>query len=218
MRSMKLIADRLPPEIAKQLHPDRRRNEEGYWKERERLLAQFDGQWIGFADGEVIASGRSPVEVFHASETTRRNAFFICVGREEVPDRIRRTSFNYDREYDGEPLPRLTVGFRNPQAPSTHELDRVIADTGADASVLPWDDCARLQLNPSHGVQRLMTGISGSEHATLAFDVWAVVDGRELPCRLQADFHGNERILGRDVLNRLDVLFRGPVGELVINP
>ena len=38
------------------------------------------------------------------------------------------------------------------------------------------------------------------------------------PCRLQADFGGTERILGRDVLNRLDVLFRGPAREVVINP
>jgi hypothetical protein len=35
---------------------------------------------------------------------------------------------------------------------------------------------------------------------------------------LQADFVGQERILGRDVLNRLDVLFRGPAGEVVVNP
>jgi hypothetical protein len=35
---------------------------------------------------------------------------------------------------------------------------------------------------------------------------------------LQADFVGNERILGRDVLNRLEILFRGPSGELVVNP
>ncbi len=29
---------------------------------------------------------------------------------------------------------------------------------------------------------------------------------------------GHERILGRDVPNRLDLLFRGPAGELVLNP
>ena len=35
---------------------------------------------------------------------------------------------------------------------------------------------------------------------------------------LQADFVGSERILGRDVLNRLEIEFRGPVGEVVVNP
>ena len=42
-------------------------------------------------------------------------------------------------------------------------------------------------------------------------------DGQEHPCRLQADFVGNERILGRDVLNRLEMLFRGPAGEVIVN-
>src|SRR2546427_10161152 len=60
---MKNIADQLPPEIARQIHPDRRKNEEAYWAVRDQLLNQYRGQWIGFADGRVIASGSSPVTV-----------------------------------------------------------------------------------------------------------------------------------------------------------
>ena len=44
------------------------------------------------------------------------------------------------------------------------------------------------------------------------------LDGQEYPCHLQADFAGSDRILGRDVLNKLEILFRGPVGEIVVNP
>ena len=68
------------------------------------------------------------------------------------------------------------------------------------------------------GVQGLIGGVAGGSAATLAFQIWAEVDGQEHPCRLQADFVGSERILGRDVLNRLEVLFRGPTGEVVVNP
>jgi len=75
-----------------------------------------------------------------------------------------------------------------------------------------------LQLAPSMGVQSLIGGVIGSSAATLAFQVHVELDGIELPCRLQADFVGKERILGRDVLNRLEVLFRGPAGEVVVNP
>ena len=53
---------------------------------------------------------------------------------------------------------------------------------------------------------------------TMGFLIWVWLDGQEYPCQLQAEFGGQERILGRDVLNRLDVLFRGPAGEVVINP
>src|SRR5258708_12757148 len=85
---MKSIVDQLPPEIARQLHPDRRKNETAYWAVRDQLLDQYRGQWIGFADGMVIASGSSPVTVFHAAEASGRHPFFICVGREEEPSRI----------------------------------------------------------------------------------------------------------------------------------
>ncbi len=93
---MKRIVDQLPPEIARQLHPDRRKNEEAYWAVRAQLLSQYQGQWIGFADGRVIASGSSPVAVFHAAEATGLHPFFICVGREEEPYRIRRVASRYD--------------------------------------------------------------------------------------------------------------------------
>jgi hypothetical protein len=86
---MKPIADQLPPEIAQQLHLDQRKNEEAYWAVRDRLLEQYRDQWIGFAYGRVIASGTSPVAVFQAAEATGLHPFFICVGREEQPCRIR---------------------------------------------------------------------------------------------------------------------------------
>jgi hypothetical protein len=215
---MKNIADQLPPEIARQIHPDRRKNEAAYWAVRDQLLDQYRGQWIGFADGKVIASGTSPVTVFHAAEATGLHPFFICVGREEEPCRIRRATFRYDASYPGEALPLINVEFRQTSGSPGMVLDRVIPDTGADACVLPWADCQLLQLAPAQGVQGLISGVAGSSAATLAFLMWAQLDGQDFPCRLQADFVGSERILGRDVLNRLEILFRGPAGEVVVNP
>lgn len=215
---MKSIADQLPPEIAQQIHPDRRKNELAYWAVRDQLLAQYQGQWIGFADGKVIASGSSPVSVFHAAEASGLHPFLICVGMEEQPCRIRRTVFPYDASYPGEALPLISVEFRRVSGLPGVVLDRVIPDTGADASVLPWADCQLLQLTPNMGVQGLISGVAGGSAATLGFLIWAAIDGQEHACRLQADFAGSERILGRDVLNRLEVLFRGPTGEVVVNP
>jgi hypothetical protein len=53
---MKSLIDKLPPEIAQQIDPDWQKNEAEYWVVRDRLLGQHRGQWIGFADGVVIAS------------------------------------------------------------------------------------------------------------------------------------------------------------------
>src|SRR4051812_35915763 len=105
---MTSLADALPPEIAAQIHPDWRANEAAYWSARERLLPQYQGQWIGFADGAVIASGASPVAVFHAAEASGRHPFVTCVGHENAPCQMRRVSFPYDATYPGEPLPVLT--------------------------------------------------------------------------------------------------------------
>jgi hypothetical protein len=106
---MKSIADQLPPEIAQQLHSDRRRNEAEYWAVRDRLLEQYRGQWIGFADAQVIASGSSPATVLHAAEKSGRHPFVICVGREDEPSRIRRVTASCDVSYPGEALPLLRV-------------------------------------------------------------------------------------------------------------
>ncbi len=46
-------------------------------------------------------------------------------------------------------------------------MDRVIPDTGADASVLPWVDCQLLQLTPAMGVQGLISGVAGSSAARI---------------------------------------------------
>ena len=215
---MKSLADELPPEIAREIHPDWRKNEAAYWAVRDQLLSRYQGQWIGFAEGAVIASGTSPVAVFHAAEATGRNPFVTCVGREDEPTRMRRASFAYDSSYPGEPLPILTLEFRPVSGSPGVPLDRVIADTGADASALPWADCQRLQLDPARGRPIQMSGVAGGAALALLFRAWVFLDGQEYPCRLHADFAGHERILGRDVLNRLEALFRGPAGEVVVNP
>ena len=61
----------------------------------------------------------------------------------------------------------------------------------------------------------MIGGVGTTAAPTVVFAVWAHLDGQTYPCRLQADFTGHERILGRDVLNRLDILFRGPQQEVI---
>jgi len=215
---MSSLADQLPADIAKQIDPVWRQNEVEYWAARPQLLKQYRDQWIGFADGKVIASGTSPVAVFDAAEESGRSPFVTCVGRENEPIRMRRATYAYDVAYAGEPLPVLDVEFRASRGSTGVVLDHVIADTGADSSAIPWADCQRLQLDPKRGRPGMMGGVAGGSAATLLFRVWVYIDGQQHPCRLQADFVGSERILGRDVLNRFEMLFRGPAAELIVNP
>jgi hypothetical protein len=93
---VKSIADQSPPEIASQIDPAWRKNEADYWAVREQLLSRYKDQWVGFPDGAVIASGASPVAVFHDAEASGLHPFFICVGREDEPSRIRRVALPSD--------------------------------------------------------------------------------------------------------------------------
>ena len=212
------LTEGLPPEIASRLAPEWHQNESRYWETRESLLPQYQGQWIGFADGEVVASGDSPVEVLHAARESSPHPYVICVGHEEEPCRMRRAVFRYDSSYRGEPLPVIDAEFRRHLDSQGVVMRDVIPDTGADATALPWSDCQQLQLDPVDAVPGLMGGVGGSSASTIVFPVWVCLDGNAYPCRLQADFRGDERIVGRDVLNRMDVLFRGPAGRVVVNP
>src|ERR1700722_11195280 len=103
---MKSLADALPPEIAQQIHPDWRKNEAAYWAVRDQLLGQYQGQWIGFADGVVIVAASTPLEVFLGIQQSSQHPFVIRVGHEEEPwYRIRRVSFAYDTTYPSAALP-----------------------------------------------------------------------------------------------------------------
>lgn len=101
---MKYLFEQLPPDIAAQLHPDRKANEIAYWAAREELRAQYEGEWVGFADGRVVASGRIPVDVIHDGEQTGLYPFYICVGKEDQPCKIRRATIANDTNYPGQPL------------------------------------------------------------------------------------------------------------------
>lgn len=215
---MKSLADNLPPEFAAKIHPDWRKNEADYWAVRDQLLTRYQGEWIGFADGAVIASGKSAVDVLHDATEISPHSFVVCVGRENEPDRIRRTSFAYDANYFPEAIPVVEIEFRRVCGMPGVLLDSVIPDTGADASMLPWTDCQLLQLDPAMGKPGSLSGIGSGQHGTIVFNVWVQLDGQEYRCRLHADISGRERILGRDVLNRLEILFRGPANEVIVNP
>lgn len=215
---MKSLADELPPDIAKQVSAEWRKNEADYWSIRPQLIGQYAGMWVGFSDGKVVAAGKRPVMVAHAAKEAAEHPFVTCVGHEGESFRMRRVEFPYDTTYPGEPLPVIRAEFRKRCGTSGVVFDQVIADTGADTTALPFADCQQLQLDWTQGSPSTMTGVGGSQVNTLSFTVWVYLDGNEYPCQLHVDPTGRERIMGRDVFNSIELLFRGPSAEVVVNP
>jgi hypothetical protein len=123
---VKSLTDGLPPDIARQVHPDWRKNESAYWAARDRLLPRYEGRWIAFTDGSIVASSSSPVEVFQQAHASGLHPFVTCVGREDEPCHVRRASFPYDTAYVGEALPVIDVEFRTTAGSTGTVLDRVI--------------------------------------------------------------------------------------------
>ena len=112
-QSVRSLIEGLPPEIAKRVHPDWQKNEVEYWAQRDTLLRQFADQWIGFAEGRVIASGMSPVEVFHAAQASGKHPFVTRVGHENEPNRMRRAiiTFGYRAAKKDLPCQRLAYSL-----------------------------------------------------------------------------------------------------------
>jgi hypothetical protein len=167
---MKSLADALPPEIARQIHPQWRKNERGYWAVRDGLLPRYLGQWIAFVDGGVMAAAATPLEVFLAVQQSRQHPFVIRVGHESEPwYRIRWASFSYDAAYPSAALPVVSAEFRSASGSAGLVLDRLIPDTGADTTTLPWSDCQQLHLDPALGTPGLITGVGGGTVVTVGF-------------------------------------------------
>src|SRR5207253_7432073 len=159
---MQSLVNGLPNEVAQRIHPDWQRNEAEYWANRAELLTRYRDQWIGFANSQVIVSGASPVDVLHTAQESGLHPFVTCVGRENEPSQMRRASFSYDSSYTNEALPVIEVEFRRQPTSPGLLMDRVIPDTGGDASALPWSDCQRLGLDPAEGTPGLIGGVGAT--------------------------------------------------------
>jgi predicted aspartyl protease len=208
----------LPPEQRQRLHADFLANEQAYLHMRDSLLPQYKGQWVAVHQGKVIASGTDLLAVTEAAATAGGHPYIARVGEEQVVFRVRRVVFAYDLTYQPVPLPRASVSFWNHAETHSQFFTDVIPDTGADHSVLPDSDCTTINLFSSPYFTALSGGVVGSSVTTLIYRGKVDIDGTRCPALIQPVAGGQERILGREVLNQQRVLFDGPAGQLIINP
>jgi hypothetical protein len=209
----------LPHEQQQRLHPDFLANEKAYCQMRDSLLAQFQGQWVAVQDGKVIVAGPKLMEVMDKVSSYGGHPYIALVGAEDsAVFRIRRAIFAYDQTYQPIPLPRSVARFWNHSQTHTQQHVDVIPDTGADVCVLPDKDCTAIDLYNSPYLAGIAGGVVGTSITTLFYRGKVEIDGRLFSALIQPIPSGQERFLGRDVLNQQRVLFDGPAGEVVVNP
>ena len=123
--------------------------------------------------------------------------------------RQRRVSFPYDDTYSPTPLPRMAAVIHNFQRTKSKAVVDAIPDTGADVSCLPMDDCQDLDLFlfPYYtGISHPFAGVRGS---VTFYAARIDVDGK-LYNAIVEPVAERERLIGREVLNRIKVTFDGP--------
>jgi len=145
--------------------------------------------------------------------------YIALVGAEDaVVFRVRRVVYPYDTAYQPFPLPQLTATFWNHAETRSRTCTDVIPDTGADLCLLPDADCATVDLYNSPYFTAVAGGVQGAGTATLIYRGKAEIDGRRFPALSQPIVGGQERIIGRDVLNQQRVLFDGPSRQVIVDP
>jgi predicted aspartyl protease len=214
IQTTKLTADQ-----QSRLHADFLANEQAYLQMRDELLAQYRGKWVAVADGKVLADGENVLEVMETASTSGGHPYIALVGAEnEAIFRVRRAEFAYDQTYRPFPLPRVGATFWNHAETHSQQHADVIPDTGADVSVLPDADCAAIDLFRSPYMTAVSGGVVGATITTLLYQGKVEIDGHRYTALIQPIPAGQERIVGRDVLNQQRVLFDGPAGQVVVNP
>ena len=208
----------LEPEQQRRLHPEFLANEQSYLAMRDSLLTHYRGLWVALADGKVVASGNNLHAVTDAAGAAGGHPYIAMVGREEeVVFRVRRAEYAYDGTYQPFPLPRVEVTFSNFTESQSQSFADAIPDTGADLCVLPDTDCVGFALFNSPYFTAISSGVVGPTVTTVIYRGKAEIAGIRLPALIQSVPGGQDRIVGRDVLNELRVLFDGPGNKVVVD-
>jgi predicted aspartyl protease len=181
-----------------------------YWAMRDELLAKYAGKWVAVHKGRVIAVADEPVSLMDQALADDGYAYTNKVGEEDkIVIRQRRVSFPYDTTYSPTPLPRLAAVLYNFAQTKSKVVNDAVPDTGADVTCLPMNDCQDLDvlLFPFY------TGIShpfaGVRRSVTFYGARVEVDGKVYNAIVEP-VAAAERLLGRDVLNRMKVTFDGP--------
>ena len=209
----------LPPEQRQRLHPDFLANEQAYLGMRDKLLASYPGQWVAVAGGKVLTASDDLVTVATQAALAGGHPYIARVGAEDqVVFRLRRQEFAFDATYQPFSLPRCTATFWNHAETQSQAYADVIPDTGSDLTVLPAADCPAFDLFSSPCFSTVAGGVVGGSMATLVYLGRVEINGVRHLAFIQPLTGGQERLIGRDVLNQHRVLFDGPQQRLTFDP
>ena len=123
-------------------------------------------------------------------------------------------SYDYDTKYEP-PAPTIPVGLSRSGETSASQEIVALVDTGADATMLPVDVLKSAKTR--YVQQRLMRGVMGEPTTANLYLAAIHVAGHVIQgIRAIAGPEGSEAIIGRDLLNQLEITLNGPAHEVWI--
>lgn len=118
---------------------------------------------------------------------------------------MNQLDFAYDKAYEP-PAPVIQVVVRTPYAASS-PLPAFI-DSGADSTIVPLS--VLQQIGARYIDKRNLIGITGLGQTVGLYPILIQI-GEEIIYGIEAADHGDEIVLGRDVLNQITVILDGPL-------
>jgi predicted aspartyl protease len=199
------------------ISPERQNVEKGfeqdrqdYWAMRDQLLIKYPGKWVAVHKGRVVSVGDEPLSIMEPALAEDGYAYTNKVGDEDkIVIRQRRVSFPYDATYSPTPLPRVAAVMHNFQRTKSKAVVDAIPDTGADVTCLPMDDCQDLDLFLFPYYRGVSHPYAGASRSVTFYAAKVEVDGRIYNAVVEPVAE-SERLIGREVLNRIKVTFDGP--------
>ena len=214
MSTPQIHSSKMTQEQREYLQPEFLANEEAYWRNRESLLKAYREKWIAYDENQgVIQTADSFLEIGKDIRKVQGNPYVAWVGREDDFLVKMRRSFGYDTDYAPTALPRAVVTFSNANQTQSQMYSDVIPDTGADLSSLTPDDLPLSNLGSGPSIPTQTMGVTGQPVAAALYPAFATMNGTEFQCFVQI-LPSLERILGRDVLNQIRVIFDGPNNQV----
>lgn len=207
-------SEQLPERLRQLLTEAYLANEKVYWQQREQLVQRLANKWVAVHNGQVVTVGEDMATVMdEVGKQGLCDAYIEKVGGEtDTVFTIRHRSeigFTYDNSYTP-PIPRIEVKFLNFQQSHHATFADVIPDTGADNTVLPFEDCAAVSIFSSPVYSSFSRGIDSAPTPTLLYRCFAEIGGHLSAALIEPHPTFDGRLLGRDVLNSFVTIFDGP--------
>ena len=115
----------------------------------------------------------------------------------------------YDKSHFAPPAPTARVTLGNPNNDAARADHELLMDTGADATLLPRAAVERIGVQPLAGVNYELIAFDGARSSAPVADLDVIFLNRRFRGRyLLTD--AEQGVLGRDVLNHLNLLLDGP--------